>query len=318
MTCSDIIKDRARTLGFDACGVAAVAPIDPDDCLGAWLARGYHADMTWMAATKDARQDITRKLPGARSVVVVARNYFAPRPPRPADSGRVSRYAWGRDYHRALLKPVKRLADAIRSLQPDAACYISIDAGPVLEKAWAARAGIGWLGKNSLVLRPGLGSWMFLGVVATTVALEPDAPMPDQCGACRACLDACPTGAIIAPGVVDAARCIAYGTIERRGDIPDDIARRMGDWVFGCDVCQDACPWNRDVAPTTDPDFFPRPGRANPDLAELASLDEHTFFDRFRGSPLVRAKCDGLRRNARIARRNQLRDAELAGPDEAS
>lgn len=299
------VKAHAHELGFDACGVAAASPIDQDDRLGVWLSKGYHAGMDWLARTKTVRQHIEQWLPGVRSVVVVARNYYAPRPEAGEGTGRVSRYAWGRDYHRVLRKPVKRLADFIATLEPAAQSALSIDSGPVLEKFWAARAGLGWLGKNGLLVNKEYGSWVFLGVIATTVELEPDAPVPDQCGECRACLDACPTGALVEPRVLDANRCISYHTIENRGEVPEDVRRRFGDWLFGCDLCQEVCPWNRQAQVTSEPDFFPRDGNANPHLDEWDEMDDEMFRVRFSGTPLMRAKRAGMVRNARIARENR-------------
>ncbi len=299
------IKARAAELGFDACAVAAADPVDPEDRLGAWLAHGYHAGMDWMARTKALRQDVRLKLPGARSVVVVARNYHAPRPPKPPDTGRVSRYAWGRDYHRVLRKPLRALAAYMDSLQDTGTSYCCIDSGPVLEKFWAARAGLGWIGKNSLILRRDLGSWFFLGVIATTLDLAADAPMADLCGACTRCIDACPTGAITAPRVVDSRRCISWHTIENRGEIPPELQPHFGDWVFGCDLCQEVCPWNRDVPVTGERDFHPRAGHAHPPLIWLESMDEAEFSGEFAGTPIMRAKHAGMARNARVARGNQ-------------
>ena len=200
------VKAYAAGLGFDACGIAEAGLADPEDRLGAWLAKGFHAGMGWMARTKAVRQDVSERMPGARSVVVVARNYYSKRPEPPANSGRVSRYAWGRDYHEVLRRPLETLADYIAGLESGALCSCSVDTGAVMEKAWAVRAGVGWLGKNGLVLRQGLGSWFFLGVIVTTVELAPDESAADGCGACTQCVDACPTRAIVEPCVVDSRR----------------------------------------------------------------------------------------------------------------
>lgn len=299
------IKQHAAALGFDACGVAAANLVDPDDRLGDWLRREYHADMAWMARSKEVRQDPRRKLPGARAVIVVARNYYHPRPPAGAGAGKVAMYAWGRDYHKVLLKPLKALAAFVDALVPGAASYCCIDSGPVLERAWAARAGVGWIGKNSLVLRRELGSWFFLGVILTTIDLEPDKPVEDLCGSCRACLDACPTHAIVEPGVVDSRLCISYHTIENRGDIPRNLRPQFGDWVFGCDICQEVCPWNRFAQTTTEQAFHPREGQANPALNDLLAISESDFNARYAGTPLRRAKHTGMLRNAKIARNNR-------------
>lgn len=301
------VKAHARELGFDACAIAAAAPPDPGDRLGQWLARGFHADMLWMARTQAVRQDPSLKLPGARSVVVLAKSYCQPRP-APADgAAKVALYALGRDYHRVLIKPLRQLAERVAGLETGAACYASVDSGPVLERAWAARSGLGWIGKNSLVLRRDMGSYFFLATLLTTVELVPDAPVEDHCGACRACIDACPTRAIVEPGVVDSRRCISYHTIENRGEIPEELAPDFGDWLFGCDICQEVCPWNRFARPTNEPDFAPRPGLANPDPAELAEIGEPAFKERFAGTPVMRAKHAGIVRNARLMLQNRGR-----------
>lgn len=323
------IKARAAELGFDACGLAEAGNVDPEGRLRDWIARGYHAGMDWLARTADIRADVRLKMPEARSVVVVARNYYTKNPrfeqettnledaippftpqagnfdaryPRPDTSHPkpllpISRFARGRDYHRVLLKPLRALAETIRAmgaaeLPPP---YVCIDSGPVLERAYAARAGIGWIGKNSLVLREDLGSWFFLGVIVSAVELAPGQPVPNRCGACTRCIEACPTGAIVAPGVVDARRCISYHTIENRGEIPEDIRQRMGGRIFGCDTCQEACPWNRHTPETTERDFLPRPGLINPSMEEWRSMDEAAFDRLTAGTPAHRAKFAGVR-----------------------
>lgn len=297
------VKARAAALGFDACGIAAVdGPIDPEDRLGRWLEAGHHADMAWMAANREIRRDIRLRLPGAQSVIVLARGYHHPDPPRPPGSALVARYARGKDYHKVLKPPLRDLARFVCGLAEGAEAAISLDTAPVMERAWAERAGLAWIGKNSLALRRDLGSWFFLGTVATTVALAPDPPMPDRCGTCRACLDACPTDAFPAPGVLDARRCIAYHTIENRGEIPEEMQGKMAGWVFGCDICQDVCPWNQRGAGGGHPAFAPRPGVAFPDPAALAGLSKEEFDARFQGTPVRRATHAGMLRNARIAR----------------
>jgi epoxyqueuosine reductase len=260
--------------------------------------------MDWIAQARTVRQDPLQRLPEARSVVVVARNYFSEQPLAPErPSGRVSRYAWGRDYHRVLDKPLKQLDLFIRDLVPSES-FRSIDTGPVMEKAWAVRAGIGWLGKNGLVIREGLGSWFFLGVIVTTVALAPDTPVEDRCGTCRRCMDACPTQAIVAPSVIDTRRCIAYHTVENRGDIPIDIRKSCGDKIFGCDVCQEVCPWNRSTVASREEDFHPRPNQAWLDLREIENMSKDVFNKRFTGTSLYRAKLEGLRRNVIMVMEN--------------
>lgn len=298
------VKARAAELGFDACGIADAGPIDPEDRLGQWLRAGYHADLDWMGRSRDVRQDPRNKMPGARSVVVVARNYYHPDPEHAPGRGKVARYAWGRDYHKVLRKPLIALARFLDAFGVETPSYASVDSGPVMERAWAERAGVGWIGKNSLVLRRDIGSWFFIGTVITEAALAPDAPVTEHCGTCRACVDACPTDAIVADGVVNSNRCISYQTIENRGDIPGSLHDRMAGWVFGCDICQDVCPWNRFARASTEQDFAPRMGQPNPDLGELLALDETRFDARFAGTAIRRAKWRGMLRNARIAARN--------------
>lgn len=301
------MKARAAALGFDACGIAVAGHVDPEDRFGAWIARGFHADMTWLAETRALRQDACARQPGARSVIVVARSYYHPRPEAPAGSGRVARYAWGKDYHKVLKPPLKQLARYVDTLEAGSESCISIDSKAVMERAWAERAGIGWVGRHSLVLNRELGSWFLLGTVISTVALAPDAPVEAHCGTCRACVEACPTGAIVEDGVVDAGRCISYHTIENRGAIPAEIHTRMGDWVFGCDVCQEVCPWNRFAEPAVTPGFVPREGVANPSLETLTAMDEASFDAYFAGTPVRRATHAGMLRNAAIAQENAAR-----------
>ena len=297
---SQAVKAFATKLGLDACGIAQAGPADPEDRLGEWLAAGYHADMDWMATTKAIRQNPQIKMPGARSVVVVARNYYYPDPAADAGTVKVARYARGRDYHKVLKKPLLQLArflDDFGTVQPS---YAAVDSGPVMERAWAERSGIGWIGKNSLVLRRDIGSWFFLGTVITEVVLAPDSPIADNCGTCRACLDACPTDAFVKEGVVDARKCISYQTIENRATVPEDLHEKMEGWVFGCDICQEICPWNRFQQTSTEPDFAPREGQAHPRLDELLDMNEETFNVRFAGTPIRRAKHAGILRNARL------------------
>lgn len=299
-------KEHARALCFDACGIASAdAPIDPDNNLRAWIASGYQADMTWMKRSEDLRSNVQAKLPGTRSVVVVARNYYSERPQAPSGSARVSRYAWGRDYHKVLKKPLRELARFIECFETGTRTYASVDTGPVLERAWARRAGVGSIGKHSLALRRDIGSWFFLGTILTTLELEHDPPAEDICGTCRLCIDACPTAAIVEPRVVDSNRCISYHTIENRGGIPDGLQAEHGDWVFGCDVCQEVCPWNRFETETTERDFHPRGDHANPDLDRLLELDEDAFNEEFAGTTILRTKHSGMMRNASIAKSNR-------------
>ncbi len=308
---------QALELGFHLAGIAAVEA-SPDASeqaatahLQSWLQQGYQADMAWMAHPN--RQDIRRVLPGARSLICVALNYYTPhahsQDPR---HGKISRYAWGRDYHRILHKRLKALADWLQAEARAAGLTIQTryyaDTGPVQDKVWAQRAGLGWIAKNGNLITRQYGSWVFLGEVITTLELAADAPHTAHCGSCTRCLDACPTKAITQPYVVDANRCIAYHTIENRAAaLPEEIMPHLHNWVAGCDICQDVCPWNvRFAKPTDLADFQPYAENLTPTLAELADLSDSDWDQRFRASALRRIKPAMWRRNAQAAQRGSL------------
>ncbi len=300
---TEAIRARALELGFDAIGFAAAEPSAHADRLNAWLAAGMHAGMTWLERNADRRLDPQLVLPGAKSVVCVAMNYGPGDPPPEADGemprGQVARYAWGDDYHDVMLERLRRLQADIAALSGGKAY---VDTGPILEREVAARAGVGWVGKNAMLIRRGLGSWLLLGELLTTAELVPDAPVRDLCGSCARCIDACPTGAIVADRVIDSRRCISYLTIEEKGSIPEELRAEMGRWVFGCDVCQEVCPWNRKVSPSPMDPFATRGDEVRaPDLTELVRLSAEAFRERFRGSAMKRTKRRGLLRNAAIA-----------------
>ncbi|HEY6004762.1 MAG TPA: tRNA epoxyqueuosine(34) reductase QueG [Anaeromyxobacter sp.] len=313
------VKAAALRAGFHACGIARAAPLDPAP-LDRMLAMGADADMTWLRAQREARLDPARLLAGVRSVVAVALSYHAGDAPPPAE-GEVARYARGRDYHAVMKRKLAALAAEIAARDPGARTFASSDIAPVMEKAWAERAGIGWVGKNGCLITEAYGSWVVLGTVLVDRELGADAPHPERCGSCDACLPACPTRAIPEPGLVDARRCISYWTIERRGDIPADMAGRLGRWVFGCDECQTVCPWNRRLAPSADRDLAPRPGQDALPVDELLALGEDEYRRRFWGTAIARARYDGLLRNAILAagrsgerRRLEAVRAHLASP----
>lgn len=321
MSLSDDIRRRALDLGFSAAGFASARDLVEDGRqLEYWLENEFHAGMAWMARDPERRFRPQKVLPGARSVVVVAINYApcadeenaAAAPVRPG-SGRVSRYAWGRDYHALFEERLPNLTDYIVDRGgPGTLCRWTVDYGPVLEKAYAREAGLGFIGKNTLMISETYGSWLFLGVILTTLDLEPGEPQTSQCGGCRICLDACPTGALTAPFQLDARRCISYLTIEHRDAIPVEIAPAMGDWIFGCDICQTVCPYNQRTVPTEESAFGPDHGMGSEiSLKDLLSLrDERDFRDRFSGSPLRRSRRAGLVRNAVVVSANQSGTAE--------
>jgi epoxyqueuosine reductase len=290
-------------LGFDLVGVAPAERMEEEGVrYEEWIASGYHGSMAWMERNIEKRVDIRELLPSARSVIVVARNYYTPHEHfEDADHAKISRYAWGRDYHNILPKKLKKLDTYIRSLVPDAESRWYVDTGPVLEKQWAVRAGLGWMGKHTNVITRELGSWVFLGVLISSVEFDYNDSIPDFCGSCTACIDACPTDAIIAPYQLDGTRCISYVTIEQKPKLELDpaIAATFDNWAFGCDICQDVCPWNRFQQPTTEADFEPRPGLLDLTIDELRTMSDEEFQQRFQGSPVRRATAEGIRRNAR-------------------
>jgi epoxyqueuosine reductase len=299
------IRERARALGFAAVGVAPVEPLDePARRLAEWLRAGRHGTMRYMERHAEARRDPGALLPGARSIVSLAANYHTARC-APGDGGpgrgKVSRYAWGRDYHAVLRERMEALLAEIREMLPGCEGRVATDATPLLEKAIAERAGIGWIGKHTNLITRTHGSWVFLGEILLTAPLDYDDPFPeDFCGTCALCIEACPTGAIVAPYQLDAARCISYATIEHRGEIPAGFRGRMDGWVYGCDVCQDVCPWNRFAEETPIEEFSPRDGVLDLTLEDMAALPAARYHALFEGSAMRRARREGLARNARF------------------
>src|SRR5438132_7000206 len=301
------VKRRAEALGFDAVGIATLEPNVHADDLDAWLAQGYAGTMAYLQRQAGQRKHPARIMPEARMAVVTLTNYFHrsadPGPPA-RGQGKVAQYAWSPDYHAVLGRRLEQLAAAIRDGSPGAKTRCYVDAGPVPERELAQRAGLGWIGKNMMLIHPELGSFTFIGVVLTDAALAPDLPFAaDRCGTCRACLDACPTDAFVEPHVLDARRCISYLTIEHHGDFTPHQQSLVGDWLFGCDVCQDVCPWNVSFAQATaDPELAPRSELAAPDAREFLALDEETFARRYGDTPFERPGREGMRRNAAAAR----------------
>ena len=302
------MKAQAEALGFDLCGVAPVDDFPELAVLREWLDCGYAGEMAWMARTADRRRDVRAVMPQAQSVIVTGTLYNTDRPysiDQPAGVARISRYAWGDDYHDVLKPRLDALVAWMRraSAQPfDALTYV--DTGPVQERVYAQYAGLGWIGKNTCLINAEVGSWLFLGVAITSLALEPDTQGLERCGTCTRCLEACPTGALVEPGVLDSTRCLSYLTIELRAPIPEPLRPALGAHVYGCDICQDVCPYNRPAPVSTDPHWQPRPGLDAPGLEELRERPDAQLRRMVKGGPMTRAKLAGLRRNLEVAASN--------------
>jgi epoxyqueuosine reductase len=333
-------KRAALEAGFDLAGIAPVFREDLPE-LGAfieWVDKGRAGEMKYLESRTETgelrRASATNAAPWVRSMVVCALNYSADKPysveASDPERGWISRYAWGtKDYHDALLPRLRQVEAAIQKISAERGLPFEtrsyVDTGPILERVYARHAGIGWIGKNTCIIHQKMGSWLFLGVILTSLELPADSPAADRCGSCTRCIDACPTHAIVAPGKLDARLCIAYLTIEKRDTVAEELRPAIGHHVFGCDICQDVCPWNNkagNAPPTSLPEFQPQEQLYHPDLRWLAQMDEETYRRTFRGSPVKRAKYSGIRRNVAIAMGNSGNKAFLAdlqnmaaGPD---
>jgi epoxyqueuosine reductase len=313
------VKAAAEAEGFARVGVAEAGPLGVEASqLDAWLEAGRHGQMSWMAETAPVRKDPTdsKMLAGAKSVLVMAAPYARGEPYEGAPPGMIAKYALGRDYHNVLTKRGRRVARRLENAGFQA--RVAVDSKPVFERAWAERAGVGFVGKNCCLIVPGVGSHVFLAVVVTTAALSPDEPIERRCGSCTACLDACPTGAFVGPRELDARRCISYLTIEHRGSVPIEHRRAIGPWVFGCDVCQDVCPYNQTSGSRAILDaFLPGDRWDGVDSAALLEMDEDRFATWAKGSPVKRARHEGLARNAALVLGNRGDATHLPVLDEA-
>jgi epoxyqueuosine reductase len=313
-----IVKRAAEQAGFDLAGIAPAADGPELKHFPEWIAAGHAGEMKYLESRSEhgalKRASLATVAPWARSVVVCAINYNTENPysTRVHDPSRgwISRYAWSReDYHDAVLHRLKQVEAALRQAvsdeqTPALTTRSYVDTGPIVERVFAKYAGVGWIGKNTCIINQKKGSWLFLGVILTSLELAPDVPAPDRCGTCTRCIEACPTDAILAPYQLDSNKCISFLTIEKRGSIPEDLRAGMGHHIFGCDICQDVCPWNRKAPASAAPEFEPRPGLVNPALAWLAEMSAEEFREAFRGSPIRRTKRSGLRRNSAIAMGN--------------
>ena len=302
---AELIKAEAHRLGFLACGIARAGFLEAEaPSLEQWLRQKQHGEMTYMANHFDLRLDPRKVVEGAKSVISLAFNYYAPAQQVDPTAPKLSTYAYGRDYHKVLKKRLKPLMALITDRFGAVNMRAFVDSGPVLEKAWAQRSGVGWQGKHTNIIRQGAGSFFFLCELILDLELETDPPATDHCGSCRRCIDACPTDAITPYGV-DGSRCISYLTIELKDAIPQEFAGKMAGWTFGCDICQQVCPWNRFSTPHAEPEFKPKPDVMALTKDEWHGMTEIVFDKLFEGSPVKRAKYTGLKRNLDLLRRNE-------------
>ncbi|MEO8129543.1 MAG: tRNA epoxyqueuosine(34) reductase QueG [Bryobacteraceae bacterium] len=304
---ADRVKQLASECGFELAGVTPALPVADADRYNHWISAGFAGEMRYLTDHRAAvRQDPLHLLPSAKSIICVGKLYNETNP-KPADpyTGWISRYAWGKDYHEILRAGLVRLCGRLSEAAGDHESRICVDTAPLLERSYARLSGLGWIGKNTCLINQQQGSWFFLGELLTSLEITPDEPPPDRCGTCTRCIDACPTDAIVPLGsgfTLDARRCISYFTIELRSAIPEEMRPAMGNHLFGCDICQDVCPWNSKAPATEDPAFYP--DQYAPDLMQLSELSESEFRDRFRESPIRRAKYGGFLRNVAIAMGN--------------
>lgn len=307
-TFTNEVRNKAKELGFDKIGFSRAETLDIEGKrLSGWLQRGFHATMKWMNANVERRIDPPELLPGAKSVISVAINYFNNPTENIGDNNlRFSRHVWGNDYHAVLKSKLGVLWDFIRNNYPKASGKIYVDAGPMMEKAWAVRAGIGWQGKNSIIITKEYGSWVFLGEIICDIEFNYESPIEDLCGDCSLCIDACPTNAIVEPYVLNAARCIAHQTIENEGECNPEIKKLVGRWIYGCDICQDVCPWNlKSQQQTSTEEFMPGVHRKLIESGSLESMDEQKFKEVFKNNSIKRISFDKFRQNIEIVISNK-------------
>lgn len=309
---SDRIRQKGEEIGFYAIGIAPAAVLlDEGSRLKDWLARGFHGEMSWMEREPEKRCDPRLLLPGARSIVVGVLNYYTPSEHAGSSlNGKISRYAWGDDYHDIVREKLTDLYDWIKYSEPHVEGKICVDTAPMMDKAWAVRAGLGWIGKHSNLITREIGSWVFIGSLILNIELDYEVQLvDDHCGTCIACLEACPTNAIVEPYVVDSRKCISYATIELRTEqIPSGVAENLNGWLYGCDICQDVCPWNRFEAPTEESRFGPRNNETEIDLNVVQEWTAEEYAERFKRSAVKRAKLPMLKRNAATLAANDPAD----------
>ena len=294
---SILVKRLAREQGFDACGISAAGFLEEEATgLENWLNAGFHGTMSWMERHFDERLDPRKLVPGAKSVISVVLNYFPDKEQR-ADAPKISKYAYGRDYHKVIRGKLKRMLLCIQDEIGEVSGRGFVDSAPVMDRAWARKSGLGWIGKHSLLLSKDSGSFFFIGALIVDIELEPDGPTTDHCGSCTACIDACPTSAIVAPMVVDSNKCISYLTIEYKGALPSEYQEKMEDWVYGCDICQDVCPWNRFSKPYSEDDFNIRDYIQNNDWETWEEITHELWEEITKGSAMRRVGFENFKRN---------------------
>lgn len=297
-----LIKQKAIEIGFHKVGIAKAEELKTEgEYLKQWLEMGYHGEMKWLEREPEKRSDPKILFPEAESIVVLAMNYYTPHEHIEDEAkGKISRYAWGDDYHDVVKEKLWELFNRIKEEIPEVTGKVCVDTAPIMDKVWAVRAGLGWMGKHSNVITKEFGSWFFIGEILLNLELEYENDLvEDHCGTCTKCLDACPTDAIVEPFLVDSNACISYATIELRSEkLPSEITENLEGWLYGCDICQDVCPWNRFEKPTDEERFEPRPGNVSADLEEIISLEAEEYARRFRRSAMKRTKLKGLKRNA--------------------
>jgi epoxyqueuosine reductase len=309
---SKLIKSEASRLGFLNCGISKAGFLEDEaPKLEQWLSRGYHGSMHWLENHFDKRLDPTKLVPGAKSVISVLMNYYPQEEQKDPQAPKIAKYAYGEDYHFVVKHRLKTLLSFIRQEIGEVSGRAFVDSAPVMERAWAARSGLGWIGKHGLLLTKGAGSFYFLGELIIDLDLEPDRPVTDHCGSCTRCIDACPTEAIIAPEVLDSNKCISYLTIELREAIPTSFKDQMENWAFGCDICQDVCPWNRFSSPSDEERFRPHEDMLNMNPREWHEITEEVFQKIFKKSAVKRTKYTGLRRNLEFLRSGEDQEPKL-------
>lgn len=302
---TQLIKEEALRLGFDVCGIAAAVELTEDARrLEQWLNKGFHGEMKYMENHFDLRVDPRRIVPGARTVITLLLNYY-PAEQQQDHAVKIAKYAWGTDYHYVIRDKLNALLAFIREHIGDVDGRGFVDSAPVLERSWAQRSGLGWIGKNANLINKSAGSFFFIATLISDLDLEVDLPFKtDHCGTCTRCLDACPTEAIVAPGMIDGSKCISYLTIELKNElIPDDLQSKMDGWAFGCDVCQDVCPWNRFSKPNDELYFQPLPQVLDLSIAEWEAMSEESFKKYFKNSPISRSKWKGMQRNIKVLKK---------------